>query len=160
MAILAKSITKHVSCARRYSSTAFEKNMRIFDRFNSMVTEIEESMQKQSSNPKKLNVWDRLNLLRDKDSFQLFLSPLAGYKAPYGKVVSAGIATAITKVEGRVVMVTVNDWMHKGGTVFPITLKKQLRAQEIARQNAIPTIYVVDSGGAFLPLQVVIPADF
>jgi acetyl-CoA carboxylase carboxyltransferase component len=154
MTSFVKLIGRPAAFARHVSTTAFEKNMKIFEKFKAMMSEAELSMQNESSNPQKLNTWDRLKLLRDKDSFQLIISPLAGYFSPYGKVVNAGMVIAITKVGGRVAMVTLNDWMHKGGTVFPITLKKQLRAQEISRKNHIPSIYVVDSGGAFLPLQV------
>jgi acetyl-CoA carboxylase carboxyltransferase component len=159
MTSFVKLIGRPAAFARHVSTTAFEKNMKIFEKFKAMMSEAELSMQNESSNPQKLNTWDRLKLLRDKDSFQLIISPLAGYFSPYGKVVNAGMVIAITKVGGRVAMVTLNDWMHKGGTVFPITLKKQLRAQEISRKNHIPSIYVVDSGGAFLPLQAEIFPD-
>lgn len=102
----------------------------------------------------KLTTWERVQLIRDQDAPLLQLSPLAGYWTPYGRVDNASVLSALTRVAGRTCIVLANDWAHKGGTVFPITLKKQLRAQEIAARYGIPTIFIVDSGGAFLPLQV------
>src|SRR5690606_217555 len=66
---------------------------------------------------------------------------------------SAGIVTGIGQVSGRHVMIVANDATVKGGTYYPLTVKKHLRAQEIARENRLPCIYLVDSGGAFLPMQ-------
>src|SRR5438045_8934850 len=66
---------------------------------------------------------------------------------------SAGIVTGIGLVEGQECVIVANDATVKGGTYYPITVKKHLRAQEIAEQNHLPCIYLVDSGGAFLPLQ-------
>src|SRR5256714_8626047 len=65
----------------------------------------------------------------------------------------AGIVTGIARVSGREVLIVANDATVKGGTYFPITVKKHIRAQEIALQNRLPCVYLVDSGGAFLPLQ-------
>ena len=73
---------------------------------------------------------------------------------PYGDVYNASNAVAVVKVAGETCVVSANDWTIKGGTVYPVSLKKQLRAQEIAMENRLPCIYLVDSGGAFLPLQV------
>lgn len=101
----------------------------------------------------KLIVTDRVQLLLDKYEGFLELSPIAGHAMEYGDIPRAGILTGIGKVHGRYCMIIANDGTVKGGTVYPITLKKQLRAQEIAQHNRIPCIYVVDSGGAFLPLQ-------
>ena len=69
------------------------------------------------------------------------------------EVPSAGIVTGIGVVHGREVMIIANDAPVKGGTYFPLTVKKHLRAQEIAQENNLPCIYLVDSGGAFLPMQ-------
>src|SRR5947199_1084594 len=66
---------------------------------------------------------------------------------------AAGLVTGVGRVSGREVMIVANDATVKGGTYLPITVKKHLRAQEIALQNRLPCIYLVDSGGAFLPLQ-------
>lgn len=71
-----------------------------------------------------------------------------------GLYTHAVFISGIGKIHGKYCMIIANDGSLKGGTVFPITLKKQLRLQEIAQQNRIPCIYAVDSGGAFLPLQV------
>ena len=102
----------------------------------------------------KLTARDRIKLLLDKDSFFLELSPLAAYDV-YDSIPlpAAGIITGIGKVHGVRCMVIANDATVKGGTYFPITIKKHLRAQEIASENHLPCIYLVDSGGAYLPLQ-------
>lgn len=103
---------------------------------------------------KKLTVQQRISLLKDEGAPILYLSITAGLNLPYGSVKNGGGINAITKIMGNYVLITGNDWTFKGGTSFPITVKKQLRAQEIALQNRLPCIYLVDSGGAFLPLQV------
>ena len=101
----------------------------------------------------KLFVRDRIERLLDPDTAFLELSPLAAYGMYDGNVPSAGIITGIGRVSGREVMVVANDATVKGGTYYPMTVKKHLRAQEVAEQNHLPCIYLVDSGGAFLPLQ-------
>ncbi|XP_056386285.1 methylcrotonoyl-CoA carboxylase beta chain, mitochondrial-like [Hyla sarda] len=101
---------------------------------------------------KKLLVRERLKRLLDDETF-LELSPFAGLGLPYGDVPSAGCLSGIGKISGIWCMVIANDATVKGGTAYPISVKKQLRAQEIAIQNRLPTVYLVDSGGAFLPLQ-------
>lgn len=102
---------------------------------------------------KKLLPIDRLKRLVDDDSDFLEIGSIAGMGMPYGDVPSAGLTIAIATVCGQRCMVLINDGTVKGGTVYPITVKKQLRAQEIARDLGLPCIYFVDSGGAFLPLQ-------
>ncbi|NXV47925.1 MCCB carboxylase, partial [Uria aalge] len=101
---------------------------------------------------KKLFVRERLKLLLDDESF-LELSPLAGLSLPYGDVPAAGCLTGIGKICGVWCVFTANDATVKGGTIYPIGVKKQLRAQEIALQNRLCSVYLADSGGAFLPLQ-------
>ncbi|TSN76569.1 Methylcrotonoyl-CoA carboxylase beta chain, mitochondrial [Bagarius yarrelli] len=101
---------------------------------------------------KKVLVRDRLHMLLDDDDF-LELSPFAGLGLPYGDIPSAGCLTGIGKINGLWCVFTANDATVKGGTAYPITVKKQLRAQEVAIQNRLPCVYLVDSGGAFLPLQ-------
>ena len=76
-----------------------------------------------------------------------------------GEAPGAGMVTGIGRVSGREVMIVANDATVKGGTYFPITVKKHLRAQEIALQNRLPCLYLVDSGGAFLPLQAEVFPD-
>ncbi|MCA9808311.1 MAG: methylcrotonoyl-CoA carboxylase, partial [Cyanobacteria bacterium HKST-UBA06] len=105
----------------------------------------------------KLMARDRIDMLLDPGSPFLELSPLAAWgmydsESPAG-VPSAGVVAGIGCVHGRHVMVVANDATVKGGTYFPLTVKKHLRAQEIARQNHLPCVYLVDSGGAFLPMQ-------
>lgn len=101
---------------------------------------------------KKLLVRDRLRLLLDDEDF-LELSPFAGLGLPYGDIPSAGCLTGIGRINGLWCVFIANDATVKGGTAYPITVKKQLRAQDVALQNRLPCVYLVDSGGAFLPLQ-------
>ena len=101
----------------------------------------------------KLPVRARIDKLLDPNTAFLELSPLAAFGMYDGRVPAAGIITGIGRVSGREVVVVANDATVKGGTYYPITVKKHLRAQEIAEQNHLPCIYLVDSGGAFLPLQ-------
>ncbi len=101
----------------------------------------------------KLLPRDRVAALIDPGSPFLELSQLAAYGLYGDEVPSAGIVTGIGRVSGRECVIVANDATVKGGTYFPITVKKHLRAQEIARQNRLPCIYLVDSGGAFLPMQ-------
>ncbi|GCC32851.1 hypothetical protein chiPu_0011315 [Chiloscyllium punctatum] len=107
---------------------------------------------------KKLLVRDRLQLLLDKGEI-LELSPFAGLGMPYGDIPAAGCITGVGKVRDVWCVFIANDATIKGGTAYPITVKKQLRAQAIAIQNGLPCIYLVDSGGAFLPLQADIFPD-
>src|SRR6478672_3600124 len=101
----------------------------------------------------KLLVRDRVDRLLDPGSPFLELSPLAAYDMYGGGVPSAGVVTGIGRVSGREVVVVANDATVKGGTYYPLTVKKHLRAQTVAADNRLPCIYLVDSGGAFLPMQ-------
>ena len=106
----------------------------------------------------KLLVRDRVDRLLDPGSPFLELSPLAatgmyGAKDGQDSVPAAGIVTGIGRVSGREVVVVANDATVKGGTYYPITVKKHLRAQAVALENRLPCVYLVDSGGAFLPMQ-------
>jgi 3-methylcrotonyl-CoA carboxylase beta subunit len=101
----------------------------------------------------KLPVRERVDRLIDPGSAFLELSPLAANGLYDEDAPSAGIVTGIGSVEGTRVVVIANDATVKGGTYYPLTVKKHLRAQEIALENRLPCIYLVDSGGAFLPLQ-------
>src|SRR5436190_23464513 len=101
----------------------------------------------------KLLVRDRIKQLLDPDSAWLELSPLAGLDVYEDSVPAAGIVTGIGRVMGNQCVVIANDATVKGGTYFPLTVKKHLRAQEIAQANRLPCIYLVDSGGAHLPSQ-------
>lgn len=95
----------------------------------------------------------RLNALLDPDTPFLEIGRLAGEGIYDGAAPSAGIITGVGIIAGRPCMVMANDATVKGGTYYPLTVKKQLRAQAVARENALPCVYLVDSGGAFLPLQ-------
>ncbi len=101
----------------------------------------------------KLLARDRIKVLLDKDSPFMEFSALAAHGLYNDEVPSAGIITGIGRVQGREVMIIANDATVKGGTYYPLTVKKHLRAQEIAGENRLPCVYLVDSGGAFLPLQ-------
>jgi 3-methylcrotonyl-CoA carboxylase beta subunit len=101
----------------------------------------------------KLLPRDRVTALLDPGSPFLEFSQLAAFEMYNGDAPAAGIITGIGRVNGQEVVVVANDATVKGGTYYPLTVKKHLRAQEIATQNNLPCIYLVDSGGAFLPLQ-------
>src|SRR5689334_13333537 len=99
----------------------------------------------------KLLPRDRVMTLIDPGSPFLELSPLAAFEMYEDDIPAAGIITGIGRVEGRECIIVCNDATVKGGTYYPMTVKKHLRAQEIARENRLPCIYLVDSGGANLP---------
>ncbi|MHB1118495.1 MAG: carboxyl transferase domain-containing protein [Bellilinea sp.] len=101
----------------------------------------------------KLFVRERIDRLLDSGSPFLELSPLAAWNCYEDQAPGAGIVTGIGRVAEREVMIVANDATVKGGTYFPLTMKKHLRAQEVAEQNALPCIYLVDSGGIYLPMQ-------
>jgi acetyl-CoA carboxylase carboxyltransferase component len=101
----------------------------------------------------KLLARERIDRLCDPGSAFLELNALAAWDLYGGDAPGAGIVTGIGVVEGRECVIVANDATVKGGTYYPITVKKHLRAQEVAEQNRLPCIYLVDSGGAFLPLQ-------
>jgi acetyl-CoA carboxylase carboxyltransferase component len=101
----------------------------------------------------KLPVRERIDALLDPDSAFLELSPLAAWDLYDGEAPAAGIVTGIGVIDGRECVIVANDATVKGGTYYPLTVKKHLRAQEIGEQNNLPCIYLVDSGGAYLPLQ-------
>src|SRR2546425_5504132 len=101
----------------------------------------------------KLLARERIQVLCDPDTPFLELSPLAAWDMYDNEAPSAGIITGIGLVEGQECIIVANDATVKGGTYYPLTVKKHLRLQEIAEQNHLPCVYLVDSGGAFLPLQ-------
>ncbi|XP_044263277.1 probable methylcrotonoyl-CoA carboxylase beta chain, mitochondrial [Tribolium madens] len=101
----------------------------------------------------KLLARDRINKLLDKSTAFLEFSSLAAYDMYGGNINAAGIITGIGKIHGRECVIVANDATIKGGTYYPMTVKKHLRAQEIAQENKLPCIYLVDSGGANLPHQ-------
>jgi acetyl-CoA carboxylase carboxyltransferase component len=107
----------------------------------------------------KLLARERVERLADPDSAFLELSPLAAWDCYGGEAPGAGMVTGIASIEGAECVVVANDATVKGGTYFPLTVKKHLRAQEIAEQNRLPCVYLVDSGGAYLPLQAEVFPD-
>ncbi|MGE0449949.1 MAG: carboxyl transferase domain-containing protein [Vicinamibacterales bacterium] len=129
-----------------------------------LVTELDErtALARQGGGPKyldrhrslgKLPVRERVEGLLDVGSPFLELSPLAAFEMYDSEAPGAGLVTGIGRVMGREVLIVGNDATVKGGTYFPITVKKHLRAQQVALENRLPCIYLVDSGGAFLPMQ-------
>ena len=107
----------------------------------------------------KLPVRERIDRLCDPHTAFLELSPLAAEGLYDDELPGAGIVTGIGRVCGRHVVIVANDATVKGGTYSPMTVKKHLRAQEIALANHLPCVYLVDSGGAFLPLQAEVFPD-
>jgi 3-methylcrotonyl-CoA carboxylase beta subunit len=112
-----------------------------------------EKAQARHAQQNKIFVRERIDLLLDPGSPFLELGALAAHGLYEGAAPSAGLVTGIGRVHGREVMVIANDATVKGGTYLPLTVKKHLRAQEVALENALPCVHLVDSGGAFLPLQ-------
>ncbi|MEQ2256384.1 hypothetical protein ILYODFUR_023652 [Ilyodon furcidens] len=139
----------------------YEANLRNSNTCQNKYTELKDKVRRgggetavarHTQRNRKLLVRDRLCLLLDDDNF-LELSPFAGLGLPYGDIPSAGCLTGIGRINGLWCVFIANDATVKGGTAYPISVKKQLRAQEVAIQNRLPCVYLVDSGGAFLPLQ-------
>jgi acetyl-CoA carboxylase carboxyltransferase component len=143
------------------NSPEFQENTRYFEQEIALLRQRIEQVQ-QGGGPQaiarhrkrnKLLARERIQILCDPDTPFLELSPLAAWDMYENEAPSAGIVTGIGLVEGQECMIVANDATVKGGTYYPMTVKKHLRAQEIAEQNHLPCIYLVDSGGAFLPLQ-------
>ena len=112
-----------------------------------------EAARKKYKSREKLFARERIDLLVDPGAPFLEFSPLAANGMYGGDVSSAGIVTGIGTITGQECVIVVNDATVKGGTYFPLTVKKHLRAQQIALENRLPCVYLVDSGGAFLPMQ-------
>lgn len=128
------------------------------DRFEQLLSFVKqgggEKGLKRQQQQNKMFVRDRLRMvLDDYDNEFLEVGALAGMGMQYGDVPSAGTVTGVGRVQGVWCTIMANDASVKGGTMYPITVKKNLRVQEIAMMNRIPSLYLVDSGGAFLPLQ-------
>jgi acetyl-CoA carboxylase carboxyltransferase component len=142
-------------------STEFQENKAAMEQTVSLLKERVELI-KQGGPPKarevhtsrnKMLVRDRLKKLFDKNTPFLELSPLAAYDMYDNEAPAASMVTGIGVVHGREILVVANDATVKGGTYFPMTIKKHIRAQEIAMENRLPCVYLVDSGGIFLPHQ-------
>ncbi len=137
--------------------TNLEDNRRLLDELRSRLDKVRPggpaaAIERHKSRG-KLTVRERLAKLFDDDSPFIELSPLAAWDMYDNEAPAAGIVTGIGVVHGREVVVVANDATVKGGTYFPMTIKKHVRAQEVARKNNLPCIYLVDSGGIFLPEQ-------
>jgi acetyl-CoA carboxylase carboxyltransferase component len=145
------------------TSTRFEKNMRAMAELVAAVRNEEEKIRlgggekaiESQHNKKRLTARERINLLIDRDTEFFELGLYAAYEMyeELGGAPSAGVVTGLGRVHGRLFMLIVNDATVKAGAFFPMTAKKVIRAQNIAIENHIPTIYLVDSAGVFLPLQ-------
>jgi 3-methylcrotonyl-CoA carboxylase beta subunit/propionyl-CoA carboxylase len=149
------------------TSHVFRENT---DRMTTLVSELRErlTLVKQGGGAKylerhraqgKLPVRERIDKLLDDGSSFLELSPLAAWEVYDNDAPAGGLVTGIGRVSGREVLIVANDATVKGGTYYPLTVKKHVRAQEVALQNRLPCIYLVDSGGAFLPLQAEVFPD-
>lgn len=142
-------------------SKAYQENLRamtiLVEDLREKVTQIAEgggeAAVKKHKQRGKMVVRDRIDHLLDPGSPFLELSQLAAHNVYGESVPAAGIVTGIGMVQGQQCMIIANDATVKGGTYFPLTVKKHLRAQEIARENRLPCLYLVDSGGAHLPNQ-------
>src|SRR5580765_7426134 len=145
------------------TSTRFEKNMRAMAELVAAVRNEEVQIRQgggekaiESQHAKKrLTARERINLLIDRDTEFFELGLYAAYEMyeEWGGAPSAGVVTGLGRIHGRLFMLVVNDATVKAGAFFPMTAKKVIRAQNIAIENHVPTIYLVDSAGVFLPLQ-------
>jgi 3-methylcrotonyl-CoA carboxylase beta subunit len=145
------------------TSTRFEKNMRAMAELVAAVRNEEAQIQmgggekaiESQHNKKRLSARERIHLLIDRDTEFFELGLYAAYEMyeEWGGAPSAGVVTGLGRIHGRLYMLIVNDATVKAGAFFPMTAKKVIRAQNIAIENHIPTVYLVDSAGVFLPLQ-------
>ena len=140
------------------------------ERMSRLVAELKErtALVKQGGGPRylerhraqgKLPVRERIEKLLDAGSAWLELSPLAAWDLYDSEAPAAGVVTGVGRVSGREVLIVANDATVKGGTYYPLTVKKHVRAQQVAIENHLPCVYLVDSGGAFLPLQAEVFPD-
>src|ERR1041385_1593579 len=123
------------------------------EKLNSVASGGGEVSRKRHLSRGKMLARQRVDLLVDPGTAFLELSPLAAYGLYGGDVHSASVITGVGRVSGRECVIVANDATIKGGTYYPMTVKKHLRAQEIAAQNRLPCIYLVDPGGGYLPEQ-------
>lgn len=135
----------------------YENSIQLINEYKERLEKIKlggpEYARKRHLERNKLLVRDRIAKLCDKDTPFLELSPFAAYDMYDNEAPCAGIITGIGVIKGRECMIVANDATVKGGTYFPMTIKKHVRAQEVAMKNRLPCIYLVDSGGIFLPYQ-------
>ncbi len=153
MAVIRSKIS---TSSREFADNAANTQSQVNDlkaRLEKLVTGGPSALREKHQKRGKLLVRDRIKILLDKDESFVEFSALAANGMFDDDVRSAGIVTGLGRIHGQEVVVIANDATVKGGTYYPITVKKHLRAQEIAQQNRLPCIYLVDSGGAFLPRQ-------
>ncbi len=159
MAILSSAI--NVNSEQFVANNSHHRQLR--DELRTVVAQIslggDERSRTRHQSRGKLLARERIDRLLDPGAAFLEVAQLAGYKLYEDDIPSGGIVTGIGRVAGQPCMVVANDATVKGGTYYPITVKKHLRAQEIAMENSLPCIYLVDSGGAFLPLQAEVFPD-
>jgi len=142
--------------SEKYQSN-FDHHTELSNELSNVLDQIEkmgpsERIKKHKSRGKQ-TARERINNLKDPKTDFLEFSSLAAYNVYEDNVPAAGIITGLITIKGRQCIVVANDATVKGGTYYPLTVKKHLRAQEIALENGLPCIYLVDSGGAYLPMQ-------
>ena len=141
--------------SEKYQSN-FDHHTELSNELSNVLDQIEkmgpsERIKKHKSRGKQ-TARERINNLKDPKTDFLEFSSLAAYNVYEDNVPAAGIITGLITIKGRQCIVVANDATVKGGTYYPLTVKKHLRAQEIALENGLPCIYLVDSGGAYLPM--------
>ncbi|MEN6295957.1 MAG: carboxyl transferase domain-containing protein [Chloroherpetonaceae bacterium] len=152
-----QQIQSNISTKSNEYKDNFENSQRLLSQLRERIAHVKqggtESARQKHLSRGKLLTRDRVQHLLDHDTPFMELSSLAAWDMYDNQSPGAGMITGIGVVKGREVMIVANDATVKGGTYFPMTIKKHLRAQEIAIQNHLPCVYLVDSGGIFLPLQ-------
>ncbi|WP_300667176.1 carboxyl transferase domain-containing protein [Desulfoluna sp.] len=153
MAVIKSRVDTKSDAYRKNFETMTERVGLLKERLHEARETRSEKARSRLAQQNKLSVRERLDLLLDRNTPFLEIGALAAYGQYDGKVHGAGSVMGIGVVHGREVMVHANDPTIKGGTVYPMGVKKTLRCQAIAMENRLPTVYLIDSGGAFLPLQ-------
>ena len=152
-----QQIQSNISTKSNEYKDNFENSQRLLSQLKERIARVKqggtESARQKHLSRGKLLTRDRVQHLLDHDTPFMELSSLAAWDMYDNQSPGAGMITGIGVVKGREVMIVANDATVKGGTYFPMTIKKHIRAQEIAIQNHLPCVYLVDSGGIFLPLQ-------
>src|SRR5580765_3959734 len=151
------SLDSNVNTHDESYKTNSAHNHELMDELRERLSQVREGggtqYQQRQREQGKLFVRDRIDKLLDQGAPFLELAPLAAWELYEGDAPSAGIVTGIGRVSGIECLIVANDATVKGGTYYPMTVKKHLRAQQVALENNLPRIYLVDSGGAFLPMQ-------
>jgi len=159
MSVLHSTLNTQTEDFRKNSAAYGELVREWNERFSRSLRPGTTDAQELEKSRNKLPAAHRISLLLDPGSSPLYLSPFAGLGVDGSTEPGAGLLSCIGEISGRPCMVVANDSSVKGGTYFPMTVKKHLRAQEIALENRLPCVYLVDSGGAYLPLQAEVFPD-